>query len=145
MNPQENLRLAVNALRVEFGALNCSKVYESEAVGFKGDNFLNLAVTIETNRCLRELQDYLKKLETLFCLDRNIVLGVPSVQDRCAGCYSDGEGVCAKLCAFKLDVAIKRRDHNDLAFCILDSPNWFWFSLSFIFRPYHTQFQTLLA
>jgi len=88
---------------------------------------------------------YLKKLETLFCLDRNIVLGVPSVQDRCAGCYSDGEGVCAKLCAFKLDVAIKRRDHNDLAFCILDSPNWFWFSLSFIFRPYHTQFQTLLA
>ena len=73
MNPQENLRLAVNALRVEFGALNCSKVYESEAVGFKGDNFLNLAVTIETNRCLRELQDYFKKLENKLSRDRSQV------------------------------------------------------------------------
>ena len=58
INAQKNIRLAVSTLRTEFGELNCSKVYESEAVGFEGDNFLNLVVTIETKRALRELQNY---------------------------------------------------------------------------------------
>jgi 2-amino-4-hydroxy-6-hydroxymethyldihydropteridine diphosphokinase len=73
INAQKNIRLAVSTLRTEFGELNCSKVYESEAVGFEGDNFLNLVVTIETKRALRELQNYLKKLEDKLGRDRTQV------------------------------------------------------------------------
>ena len=47
-----NIRKAVAALRAEFDNLRCSTVYESEALGFSGDNFLNLVVVAETDKRL---------------------------------------------------------------------------------------------
>jgi len=58
-----NIRAAVTALRRHYGELVISPVYESEAVGFQGDNFLNLVVGIQTDESIDELNQVLKKIE----------------------------------------------------------------------------------
>lgn len=62
-DPENHLIAGLNALRVKFGALRISTVFESESVGFSGANFLNLAVIIDTTDTLEELARYLKQLE----------------------------------------------------------------------------------
>ena len=64
IQPAENVRHAVMALQNIFGELEISPVYESEAVGFEGDNFYNLVVAFatdmsvgEVNRCLHDIED----------------------------------------------------------------------------------------
>lgn len=54
-----------------FGELQCSSVYESEAVGFSGDNFLNMVVVLETQQALPELIAQLKALEDSQGRDRS--------------------------------------------------------------------------
>ncbi len=54
---------ALDALQQKFGELQISSVFESEAVGFTGSNFLNLAVVIDTSESLPDLVHYLKELE----------------------------------------------------------------------------------
>lgn len=45
---EKNLRLAVNELRLRFGELTLSPVYQSAAVGFDGADFLNLVVRLQS-------------------------------------------------------------------------------------------------
>lgn len=70
INPERNLRLAIARLRAEFGSARCSTVYESEPVGFDGDNFLNLAVVITTELPLDTIITRLKNIEDLLGRDR---------------------------------------------------------------------------
>lgn len=49
MDAETNLRLAVSELRRQFGELTLSSVYRSTALGFDGDDFLNLVVELETD------------------------------------------------------------------------------------------------
>lgn len=58
-----HLTNALDALAEEFGELLCSPVYESEAVGFDGSNFLNSVVVVETRRSLAEIGPILKRIE----------------------------------------------------------------------------------
>ncbi len=58
-----NIRSAVAALRSHYGELLISPVYESEAVGFDGDNFLNLVVGIHTDETIDQLNQVLKQIE----------------------------------------------------------------------------------
>lgn len=58
-----HLTNALNALAEEFGDLLCSPVYESEAVGFDGSNFLNSVVVVYTRRSLAEIGPILKRIE----------------------------------------------------------------------------------
>ncbi|MCH8531262.1 MAG: 2-amino-4-hydroxy-6-hydroxymethyldihydropteridine diphosphokinase [Saccharospirillum sp.] len=58
-----HLTNAFNALAEEFGDLLCSPVYESEAVGFDGSNFLNSVVVVHTMRSLAEIGPILKRIE----------------------------------------------------------------------------------
>lgn len=46
---EKNIRSAIAALEKVFGRLFVSPVYESEAVGFEGDPFLNLVVGLDTD------------------------------------------------------------------------------------------------
>ena len=57
------IRAGLDALEAEFGGLTVSPVYESEAVGFDGDNFYNLVVGIETYLPVGELQRVIKAIE----------------------------------------------------------------------------------
>ena len=63
VEPKVNIKLAVESLRKKFGELLLSSVYESEAVGFEGNNFLNLVTSGESDDSLEEVQNYLKMLE----------------------------------------------------------------------------------
>ena len=54
---------ALDALADQFGELKISSVYESESVGFVGDNFYNLVVGFCTELSVGELSGYLKALE----------------------------------------------------------------------------------
>ncbi|NQV70117.1 MAG: 2-amino-4-hydroxy-6-hydroxymethyldihydropteridine diphosphokinase [Pseudohongiella sp.] len=71
INAAKNIRAAIDALRLEFVAVACSRVYESEAIGFEGDNFLNLVVLIDTEKELADIVSFLKQLEDGLGRDRS--------------------------------------------------------------------------
>lgn len=61
---EKNVRFAIDALKNHYGDITLSSVYESEAVGFDGDNFLNLVAALDTEddvftvaKTLREIED----------------------------------------------------------------------------------------
>lgn len=57
------LLAALDALSDQFGELLLSSVFESQAVGFDGDAFLNMVVGIDTRWSVSQLSGYLKALE----------------------------------------------------------------------------------
>lgn len=63
INRQHYITNALDALSGLFGRLELSSVYESEAVGFDGDNFYNLVACFETELPLALLSKSLKKIE----------------------------------------------------------------------------------
>lgn len=54
---------ALDALADSFGELDISSVFESEAVGFEGDSFLNLVVGFTTDLSVGYLSSALKQIE----------------------------------------------------------------------------------
>jgi len=63
IDAENNIRLAVHALQEQYGKLIISPVYESEAVGFDGDNFLNLVVSLKTDDDVHTVAATLRKIE----------------------------------------------------------------------------------
>lgn len=63
IEPAENLRAAVAALRGRFGEVVLSRFYRTPAVGFDGDDFLNAAARIHTDLDPVMLNDWLHALE----------------------------------------------------------------------------------
>ncbi|HEX4882423.1 MAG TPA: 2-amino-4-hydroxy-6-hydroxymethyldihydropteridine diphosphokinase [Porticoccaceae bacterium] len=63
IDPRRHLAAALDALAAHFGALALSPVYENPAVGFIGDNFLNLVVGIDTELAVGELAQVLRRIE----------------------------------------------------------------------------------
>ncbi|MBV1873968.1 MAG: 2-amino-4-hydroxy-6-hydroxymethyldihydropteridine diphosphokinase [Gammaproteobacteria bacterium] len=63
INREHYICAALEGLTALFGELVCSSVYESEAVGFEGDNFFNLVVGIQTTLSPGELARALRQLE----------------------------------------------------------------------------------
>lgn len=60
---ERHILAALNALAERYGPLDVSSVYESEAVGFDGENFYNLVVGIRTEESIFTLSRFLKALE----------------------------------------------------------------------------------
>ena len=63
INQQQNICAGLDALAAKFGELQISSVYESEAIGFDGDNFYNLVVGIETSAGVDEISCFMKSVE----------------------------------------------------------------------------------
>ncbi len=63
IEPHAHLRQAIAALRANFGELVLSPVYESVAVGFKGSNFLNLVVAVDTDLPVGALSSLMREIE----------------------------------------------------------------------------------
>ena len=63
INAEKNVRLAIHALQDHYGKLILSSVYESEAVGFDGDNFLNLVVGLNTEDDVYAVASTLRTIE----------------------------------------------------------------------------------
>jgi 2-amino-4-hydroxy-6-hydroxymethyldihydropteridine diphosphokinase len=63
IDAEKNIRLAIHALQDHYGKLIFSSVYESEAIGFDGDNFLNLVVGLNTEEDVYTVATTLRKIE----------------------------------------------------------------------------------
>lgn len=61
-----NIRSGINTIKQEFGKIDISSVYESEAFGFEGDNFYNLVAGFDTDLSLIELTEKLREIEYSF-------------------------------------------------------------------------------
>lgn len=64
IDPRNHVRKALQDLRDCFGELVTSSTYESKAVGFDGDNFLNLVASARTDKPIDEVVDCLHVIET---------------------------------------------------------------------------------
>jgi len=63
LDPERHLRAALDELRARFGAIEVSPAYRSRAVGFEGNDFVNLAVALDTGLEPEALNDWLHALE----------------------------------------------------------------------------------
>ncbi|ABL99037.1 2-amino-4-hydroxy-6-hydroxymethyldihydropteridinediphosphokinase [Shewanella amazonensis] len=63
IEPEKYLRNAAVALRAHLGELQLSPVYQSEAVGFEGEHFLNMVIGADTSLGISDLVALLKQIE----------------------------------------------------------------------------------
>ena len=66
IEPARYVRLAIEAMREVFAAMQLSPVYETEPVGFKGDNFYNLVAGFDTDLPVAAVLDQLHAIEDKF-------------------------------------------------------------------------------
>ncbi len=78
---EAHLRIGLAALRDKFGQLEMSAVYESEAVGFTGEPFYNMAVALHTDLALDALARWLRQLEYANGRQRNASRNSPRTLD----------------------------------------------------------------
>lgn len=69
-NPDQNIQVAIEALKTRFGDVLISPIYRSVAVGFSGDDFLNAVAMAKTDLSVSELKKYLTALEDQAGRDR---------------------------------------------------------------------------
>ena len=62
---ETHIRAALDDLRARFGELIVSPVYETPAVGFAGEPFLNLVVGVDSERPPAELHELMRELDVL--------------------------------------------------------------------------------
>lgn len=84
---------ALDALAEHFGELDISSVYESEAVGFDGEPFLNLVVAIRSDKPVAELSRLFKQIEADNGRRRNAPKFSPRTLDLDILTYGDRCGV----------------------------------------------------
>ena len=78
VNAETHIRAAIDELREQFESIALSPAYSSTAVGFDGDDFINLVARVETDMSPLELRQYLRKLEDRYGRKRD----VPKFSDR---------------------------------------------------------------
>lgn len=71
IDPEENLRLGIAELRSRYGEIELSAVYRSRAVGFDGDDFLNLVVRFESEESPRAICETIEVIHNLSGRDPN--------------------------------------------------------------------------
>jgi 2-amino-4-hydroxy-6-hydroxymethyldihydropteridine diphosphokinase len=79
--PLEHLRVALDALARFFPPLQVSQAYANPAVGFEGEDFVNLVVRFETERPLREVIARLHEAERLCGRERDAPKWAPRSMD----------------------------------------------------------------
>ncbi|MDH4125578.1 MAG: 2-amino-4-hydroxy-6-hydroxymethyldihydropteridine diphosphokinase [Gammaproteobacteria bacterium] len=65
IEPQKNLRLGITELGKRFGMLELSGIYRNAAIGFDGDEFLNLVVALESDASPLAVYEILDDIERL--------------------------------------------------------------------------------
>jgi 2-amino-4-hydroxy-6-hydroxymethyldihydropteridine diphosphokinase len=78
VNAEFHIRAALQSLHASFATCRISPIYRSRAVGFVGDDFVNLVAAVETRLSPGELRQYLRDLEDRYKRDRS----APKFSDR---------------------------------------------------------------
>jgi len=69
---EKNILFGIREMRRVFGRLELSPVYESEAVGFDGGDFLNLVISFKTVKPVRDVVLALRAIEDRLGRDRSL-------------------------------------------------------------------------
>lgn len=78
VNAETNIRSGIRELGKKFKSISLSPAYVSTAVGFDGDDFINLIARVETDLHPIQLRQYLRELEDRYGRKRD----VPKFSDR---------------------------------------------------------------
>lgn len=70
VDPRHHIRQALEVMRIAFGKIEQSPVYQSASVGFDGDDFLNLVVKFETSLDVVAVVGQLRMIEDAQGRDR---------------------------------------------------------------------------
>ncbi len=65
VDPEKNLKLGVDELRSRYGELTLSPVYRNKAVGFHGDDFLNLVAGCNARAYIEAIQAAIEEIHAL--------------------------------------------------------------------------------
>ena len=71
IDPELNLHLGIRELRERYGELELSAVYRSKAVGFEGEDFLNLVACFESNESPVSICEEIELIHNLTGRDRD--------------------------------------------------------------------------
>ena len=71
VDPVPNLKLGICELKRRFGDLDLSPVYQSAAVGFEGDDFLNLVAGCSTNLSVTEVVEQIEEIHVVAGRERS--------------------------------------------------------------------------
>ena len=71
INPVSDLEMALSALNKILDETECSSIYKTQAVGFDGDDFLNLIFSGVSSLAFEDLNKKLKDIEDSSGRDRN--------------------------------------------------------------------------
>jgi len=71
IDAEPNIRSGIDALRSEFGGVGLSPIYRARAVGFTGNDFINLVARVETALAPLDLKAFLHALEDRHGRDRS--------------------------------------------------------------------------
>lgn len=63
VEPEQHIHNGLDILRQHYGELRLSPVYRTTAVGFEGDDFLNLALSFETSEPVEAVAETLDEIE----------------------------------------------------------------------------------
>ncbi len=69
LDPEANIKHALNLLELEFGPLKESSIYKNPAIGFIGPSFLNMVTAFESELSIFEIQKILQQIETAIGID----------------------------------------------------------------------------
>ena len=81
VDAEANIRGAINVLKAQFSEVSLSVIYQNKAVGFDGDDFLNLVVGLETDLSILDLVDFLHQIEAAQGRNRNSAKFAPRTLD----------------------------------------------------------------
>ena len=70
IDPENNLHIGIRELRERFGELRLSAVYRSTAIGFEGDDFLNLVAAFESDESPLAICEQIELIHNLTGRDR---------------------------------------------------------------------------
>ena len=65
LEPVRNIRLAVNALQERFAPVDISPIYRNKAIGFSGEDFLNLVVGFDANVSVSDMCQQISSIHEL--------------------------------------------------------------------------------
>lgn len=111
IDPGRNVRQGIRALQERFGNLIISPVYESEPVGFTGDNFYNLVAGFDSHETCEEVAAALYEIEAGFGRSRSDARLTPRTLDLDLLLYDDRVIEAG-------GVRLPRRDILDYAFVL---------------------------
>lgn len=81
VEPVANLRRALDALAAHYPGLRCSRAYRNPAVGFEGEDFINLVVAFDTADGVNSVIEHLHEAETLCGRPRHAPKWAPRSMD----------------------------------------------------------------